>query len=90
MLNKLNTKKEVDNAIKTCEDKVLVLRFGRDTDPVCQQLDDIVRKCNKLSILDGQPCFYFLFSIIFIVVSLSPNMQVKRSFIFKGKLEDDN
>lgn len=52
VLNKLNTKKDVDNAIKSCEDKVLVLRFGRDADTVCQQLDDIVRKCDSLSILD--------------------------------------
>ena len=52
VLTKLNTKKDVDNAIKSCEDKVLVLRFGRDTDTVCQQLDDIVRKCDPLSILD--------------------------------------
>lgn len=44
VLNKLSTKKDVDNAIKTCEDKVLVLRFGRETDTVCQQLDDIVRR----------------------------------------------
>lgn len=44
VLNKLSTKKEVDNAIKTCEDKVLVLRFGRETDTVCQQLDHIVRR----------------------------------------------
>ena len=52
VLNKLNTKKDVDNAIKSCEDKVLVLRFGRDADTVCQQLDDIVRKSDPLSILD--------------------------------------
>lgn len=51
ILSKLNTKKEVDNAIKTCEDKVLVLRFGRETDAVCQQLDDIVRQRNKFGIL---------------------------------------
>lgn len=51
VLNKLSTKKDVDNAIKTCEDKVLVLRFGRETDTVCQQLDDIVRKCD-ISILE--------------------------------------
>lgn len=44
VLNKLSTKKDVDNAIKTCEDKVLVLRFGRETDTVCEQLDDIVRR----------------------------------------------
>ncbi|XP_029183005.2 thioredoxin-like protein 4B [Acropora millepora] len=50
VLNKLSTKKEVDNAIKTCEDKVLVLRFGRENDTVCQQLDDILAKtCHDVS-----------------------------------------
>lgn len=43
-LPKLETKKEVDQAIKTVEDKVLVLRFGRDTDTVCMQLDEIISK----------------------------------------------
>ena len=43
VLRSLSKKKDVDNAIKTCEDKVLVMRFGRETDGVCQQLDDIVR-----------------------------------------------
>ena len=62
VLSKLNTKKEVDNAIKTCEDKVLVLRFGRESDTVCQQLDDIVRKCNRPSILANalQRCRFVL------------------------------
>ena len=42
LLNKLQTKKDVDVAIKTTVDKVLVLRFGRETDAVCLQLDDMV------------------------------------------------
>ena len=42
VLPTLNTKKDVDNAIKGSEDKVLVLRFGKETDAVCMQLDDIV------------------------------------------------
>ena len=45
ILNKLKSKKEVDNVIKATEDKVLVLRFGRETDTVCMQLDDIVSIC---------------------------------------------
>ncbi|RMX49484.1 hypothetical protein pdam_00023597 [Pocillopora damicornis] len=44
VLRSLSKKKDVDNAIKTCEDKVLVMRFGRETDGVCQQLDDILAK----------------------------------------------
>lgn len=43
LLPKLSTKKEVDDAIKQTEDKVLVLRFGRSDDLVCMQLDEIVR-----------------------------------------------
>jgi len=42
LLNKLATKKDVDIAIKTTVDKVLVLRFGRESDAVCLQLDDVV------------------------------------------------
>lgn len=43
LLPKLSCKKEVDQAIKSVAEKVLVLRFGRDNDAVCLQLDDIVR-----------------------------------------------
>lgn len=43
LLPKLTTKSEVDEAIKSTEDVVLVLRFGRDDDSVCMQLDNIVR-----------------------------------------------
>ncbi len=42
LLPKLSSKKALDEAIKTTEDLVLVLRFGRDTDSTCLQLDDIV------------------------------------------------
>lgn len=42
LLQSLNTKQELDNAIVNTIDKVLVLRFGRETDMVCMQLDDIV------------------------------------------------
>ena len=43
VLPQLKTKKGVDEAIKGSEDKVVVLRFGREQDAVCLQLDDIVR-----------------------------------------------
>ena len=46
LLQKLESKKDVDVAIRTTEDKVLVLRFGRETDAVCLQLDDVVRQQN--------------------------------------------
>lgn len=42
VLPRLETKKDVDVAIKGSEDKVLVLRFGREDDAVCMQLDDVV------------------------------------------------
>lgn len=41
---KLTNKSEVDEAIKSTEDVVLVLRFGRDDDNVCMQLDHILSK----------------------------------------------
>ena len=42
VLNKLVSKKEVDNAIRCTEDRVLVLRFGSESDQECMMLDDIV------------------------------------------------
>lgn len=44
LLPKLTCKREVDQAIKSVAEKVLVLRFGRDNDAVCLQLDDILAK----------------------------------------------
>ncbi|KAK6993626.1 thioredoxin-like protein 4B [Biomphalaria glabrata] len=44
LLPTLTSKKEIDKAIKETEDVVLVLRFGRDTDSSCLQLDDILSK----------------------------------------------
>ncbi|XP_016312346.1 thioredoxin-like protein 4B [Sinocyclocheilus anshuiensis] len=41
-LPKLSCKKDIDDAIKSVAEKVLVLRFGRDEDSVCLQLDEIV------------------------------------------------
>ena len=43
ILPKLTTKKEIDDVIRTTEDLVLVLRFGRDDDTTCLRIDDIVR-----------------------------------------------
>ncbi|XP_078213735.1 thioredoxin-like protein 4B isoform X1 [Callithrix jacchus] len=47
LLPKLTSKKEVDQAIKSTAEKVLVLRFGRDEDPVCLQLDDVLSKTSS-------------------------------------------
>ena len=42
LLKRLTNKKDVDYAIKRTEDKVLVLRFGVESDMDCLKLDDIV------------------------------------------------
>ena len=47
LLKKLHTKKEIDIAIKSTEDKVLVLRFGQDDDTACLQLDDVLSKTSE-------------------------------------------
>lgn len=54
LLTQLNTKKEVDRVIKTTQDKVLVLRFGRDSDQTCLQLDDIVRMTEKYCTFESE------------------------------------
>ena len=46
LLKKLSSKQEVDDVIRSSEDVVLVLRFGRDSDLTCMQLDEIVSWCN--------------------------------------------
>ncbi|TYZ63729.1 hypothetical protein PybrP1_003698 [[Pythium] brassicae (nom. inval.)] len=47
LLPQLETKAAVDDAIRCTKDKVLVLRFGRATDLVCMQQDDILAKCER-------------------------------------------
>ena len=42
LLPNLSSKEEIDRVIRTTSDLVLVLRFGRENDGVCMQLDDIV------------------------------------------------
>ncbi|GLU07875.1 hypothetical protein SLE2022_248140 [Rubroshorea leprosula] len=44
LLTTLTKKKEIDTIIRDTIDKVLVLRFGRPTDSLCLQLDDILAK----------------------------------------------
>lgn len=43
-LPKLSCKKDIDEVIKGVAEKVVVLRFGRDEDSVCLQLDEILSK----------------------------------------------
>lgn len=42
LLRKLKSKRDVDEAIRNVEERVLVLRFGRDDEVGCLQTDDIV------------------------------------------------
>ncbi|XP_031113247.1 thioredoxin-like protein 4B [Ipomoea triloba] len=44
ILRTLRTKQEIDSIIRDTIDKVLVLRFGRASDAVCLQLDDVLYK----------------------------------------------
>ncbi len=44
LMQSLTKKEEVDELIRNTIDKVLVLRIGRASDPVCMQLDEIVRE----------------------------------------------
>ncbi|XAR58709.1 hypothetical protein NMG60_11014205 [Bertholletia excelsa] len=44
LLTTLTKKREVDSIIRDTIDKVLVLRFGRASDAICLQLDDILSK----------------------------------------------
>ncbi|KAF5930612.1 hypothetical protein HYC85_031485 [Camellia sinensis] len=43
-LRTLRKKREVDSIIRDTIDKLLVLRFGRSSNPLCLQLDDILSK----------------------------------------------
>ncbi|KDO22123.1 thioredoxin-like protein 4B [Saprolegnia parasitica CBS 223.65] len=45
LLEALPTKAAIDDAIRGTKDKVLVLRFGRSSDAVCLQMDDILARC---------------------------------------------
>lgn len=47
LLTTLTKKKEIDTIIRDTIDKVLVLRFGRATDALCLQLDDILAKSSR-------------------------------------------
>lgn len=47
LLTTLTRKQEIDSIIRDTIDKVLVLRFGRASDAVCLQLDDILYKSSR-------------------------------------------
>lgn len=45
LLDSLETKEDIDRAITKTTDIVLVLRFGRNEDSTCLQLDHLLAKC---------------------------------------------
>ncbi|TMW63343.1 hypothetical protein Poli38472_002284 [Pythium oligandrum] len=47
LLEQLTTKAAIDDAIRSTKDKVLILRFGRASDLVCMQQDDVLAKCER-------------------------------------------
>lgn len=47
MLTILNSKREVDEAIKGTKDRLLVLRFGRTGDIGTMELDEVLYKCER-------------------------------------------
>lgn len=56
LLEQLASKAAVDAAIRGTKDRVLVLRFGRASDTVCLQQDDIVRGVTTNSRKDSDRC----------------------------------
>lgn len=81
-LPKLSCKKEVDEVIKRVAEKVLVLRFGRDEDSVCMQLDEIVSRANHLaSWLVSRPDTLQRFGLLFTLYS----SVLKIQFVFLSR-----
>ncbi|KAK7503583.1 hypothetical protein BaRGS_00005122 [Batillaria attramentaria] len=79
VLPKLCSKREVDTVIKSTEDLVLVLRFGRENDTACLQLDDILAKTSaelaKMAVIycvdvDSVPVYTQYFDITLIPATI--------------------
>jgi U5 snRNP protein, DIM1 family len=51
LLPHLHSGWEVDQAIVTEEDRVVVIRFGRDTDPTCMVQDDVLANIGTVGCL---------------------------------------
>lgn len=68
----------MDTAIKSTVDKVLVLRFGREADAVCMQLDEIV------STVEFPPagCWLWLYPTIAWVDALPANVITILNSVF--------
>uniref|UniRef100_W5MTD0 Thioredoxin-like protein n=1 Tax=Lepisosteus oculatus TaxID=7918 RepID=W5MTD0_LEPOC len=59
-LPKLSCKKDIDEVIKSVAEKVLVLRFGRDEDSVCMQLDEILKLSKTSHDLSNMASIYLV------------------------------
>ncbi|KAK6175949.1 hypothetical protein SNE40_014321 [Patella caerulea] len=79
VLKTLRNKSEVDEVIRSTEDVVLVLRFGRENDTVCMLLDNILEKAstelgNMAEIYcvnaDSVPVYTHYFDITFIPATI--------------------
>lgn len=65
LLESLTRKVDVDNLILNTIDRVLVLRFGRTSDVVCMQLDEIVSALHSSELCSVNDC-EFLSSCFFL------------------------
>ncbi|XP_034418179.1 thioredoxin-like protein 4B isoform X1 [Cyclopterus lumpus] len=99
-LPKLACKKDIDEVIKSVAEKVVVLRFGRDEDSVCLQLDEILSKTahdlsNMASIyivdVDKSPIYtrYFDISYIPSIVFFFNGQHMKVDYGMKRGLQGD-
>jgi hypothetical protein len=69
ILNNLRSKEEIDEVIRKTQDVVLVLRFGRENDNVCLQLDDIVSYSRELNKFSYETQLYTFSEMIFYCIS---------------------
>lgn len=67
LLTTLTKKKEIDTIIRDTIDKVLVLRFGRATDALCLQLDDIVLSLPLFYLCLFSPFFFLVFLMVLFI-----------------------
>ena len=60
MLPHLHNGWQVDQAILSEEERVVVVRFGHDWDPTCMQMDEILYKiADKVLSLDSASSHYY-------------------------------
>lgn len=72
-LPKLSCKKDIDEVIKCVAEKVVVLRFGRDEDSVCLQLDEIVSGTLNVQTLSKSDSFQLPTNLSSLLISVVQN-----------------